>query len=581
MPWAFVLIVLTGLLLTSCENKRPPSLLVIAVDSLPFNISLCTKDDLEVRAGFRVLCEESIRFTHAMTPSPLSVPTLASLLTGQYPFQHGVHHNGAPGLSPRSHTFAEAAVRKGYRTAFFSGGAPVWRRTGLHQGFEHFDDLLSFSTGRLFRPMSESKELFKNWLLDDVGSDPFVSVWYAPDLNFTDTVTENISGELRSLSYDSQIEEMDETLEELIVFLKKENRWNDTLVVLVGLNGRELSPREGQIEPLNLHSENMQVTLLVKPAQKPRDEALSWAIDRNVSLTDLGRTLLEIFEPSLDPPAPSDFPVVSLFSSLTNAQVQEPEERSLLMESGWGPWQGLSGLRAAVLKKQELNIYDREPQTYNTLTDRFELMPLEKSGLSLELTHALRKVGFRPWNPLSHSLQKSFSIPSLYWLSPGKSLELHRALTILSQDPNSHPRILRWAAQTSLEQKDWRLLKILGKRAQQVDWIGVADRNMGKNVVFQDSCLALFQKAAPSVDDTKRCPDELTLSLHAATHAKQRGDGNRDVLRRRFLQAWDGAQLDLRILKANAALGLVWLPQSAEMEIPSKTALALALPENR
>ena len=67
-------------------------MLVIAVDELTATDVICSQDD-SPRSGFQLLCNESVRFTHAFTPSTLTVPALASLLTGHYPIQHRVRHN--------------------------------------------------------------------------------------------------------------------------------------------------------------------------------------------------------------------------------------------------------------------------------------------------------------------------------------------------------------------------------------------------------------------------------------------------------------------------------------------------------
>lgn len=579
--WIYLLIViLVGLVQTSCETKRPPSVLIIAVDSLPFSLSLCSRDTDENKSGFSLLCHESIRFTHAMTPSTLSVPTLASLLTGLYPFEHGLRHNGSSGLSPRFTTVAEVAVRKGYRTGFFSGGAPVWRRTGLQQGFELFDDLVPFSSGMLFRPLSQSVDQFQEWLDEEIDSSSFMAVLYAPDLNFTDTVTETLSGERRGLSYESQLEEMEETLDDLIRFLKKKNRWDDTMVILVGLNGRESSPRDGEIEPMNLHHENTQVSLFIKPPQKPRDEALRWTVDRNVSVADLGVTLMDFFGEPL-PPKESEFPLYSLLSGIHTAQPAWPEDRPILMESAWSEWQGLSSIRAAILRNQELIIYDQPPRTYNTLIDRFEMTPLPGQQVDATLLSALRKNNFRSWPPLGSALMKTFTISPLNWLSPLKASTLHQELVRLTEDRFIHPRALRWAAQSALEQKDWNLLKSLGQRMNKPEWEQVADRHLGKKVEFSGPCLSLLQKKNPSNEDIKKCPDELFTALIESLKAKRKDDRDKDFLRRRFQRLWEGAQIDLRILKANAALGLTWLPMKAEENIPTRTALALSLPEAR
>ena len=575
-----VSLLLIGLLQTSCEGRRKPSILVIAVDRLPFHLSLCAKDAESENSGFQTLCDESIRFTHALTTSTMSVPALASVLTGTYPVKNGVRQNGGPGLSPRFRTVAEAALRRGFRSAFFSGGAPVWRRSGLHQGFEIFDDNVNFPSGRLFRSFAETKNIFETWLRQEVEEKSFLSVIYAPDLDFPDTVTETPTGEIRNLSYESQFEELDESLYELFRFLKKRDRWNDTAILVVGLNGREISPRPREVEPVLLNSENTQVSLFIKPAIKARDEAIHWTIDRNVSLADLGKTLFALVSDSLPAKDDSAFPVFSLVTGLTSAQPDWPEDRPLLTESAWTSWHGLGPIRAAVLKNFELMIYDEKPMIYNTLTDRMEMAGLRGRKLDVDVTEKLRLVGFQPWPGLPHSASLLFQIPTLNWLTQARSPAWHRQLVKLSQNSNADERILRWTAQSCLEQKDWITLERIATGPQHLLWKQIAQRNLGKKVVIDDVCLSLLAKKDALPGDLKVCPDETFLSLLHWVRADLKGDG-RDLARRRFLKAWENAQQDLRILKANAGLGLLWLPASAEDALPSRTSLALSLGELR
>ncbi|MBX2988504.1 MAG: sulfatase-like hydrolase/transferase [Bdellovibrionaceae bacterium] len=577
----WILLFIAGLLQVACEAKRPPSVLIVAVDSLPFHASLCTGDGEEEHSGFRTLCNESIRFTHAMTTSPLSVPALTSIMTGLYPFQHEVRANGGPGLSPHFRTFAESALGRGYRTSFFSGGAPLWRRTGLHQGFEIFDDNLNISAGRLFRPFSESRRLFENWLFQEVEDRAFVSVIYVPDLNFTDTVTETNNGEIRSLSYDSQLEELDETLGELFGVLKKSNRWNDTFISVVGLNGREISPRSGEIEPLLLNSENTQVSLFMKATNKPRDEAMKWTIDRNVTLADLGRTFFEITGGSFPATTHDSFPVHSLKAGLLGKRPDWPVNRPLLIESAWSQWQGVGGVRAAVLRDYTLLLNDQTPLAYNTLTDRLETSPSPPSAADQDLLAAMKSAGYRPWEKPDASFRAIFQIPALNWLSPARAPAWHRQLVSLSEKSDADPRVLRWAAQSSLEQKDWQNLARIGKQMRSPLWTAVAERNLGKKAALNDSCLNLIGRKSPTNEQTKACNDELFLSLYAWVRADQENDPGKEAARRRFLKSWEISQQDLRILKGNAGLGLIWLPSAAESVLPNRTSLALALPEMR
>lgn len=571
-------LVLMTLTQTACDRKRAASVLVVGVDSLPFNLSLCTRDSSVETSGFRRLCDESIRFTHAMSPSTLSVPALVSLATGLNPVDHGVRHNGSPGLRAQFTTFGELAARRGRRTAFFSGGAPVWRRTGLQQGFEIFDDGIGFTSGRLFRPASENAQLFRQWLASDVGSQSFAAMIYLPDLNFTDTVTETPTGEIRALSEESQLEELDETLGDLFEHLRREDRWNDTLIVIAGLNGREVSPRPGEIEPLLLNSENMQVSLFIKPPARPRDEPITWKVDRNVGLADVGRTILDVLGGPA-PRAPSGLDAVSLRTTLTSAQPDWLEDRVIPLESGWAVWQGWGPVRMGAMVGRDLVLDDEKPVVFNTLVDRLETSPIRLGETARKALDRLQAAGSVPWPRMSESRLAPFRIPRLDWLSPARAAALDRELQSLASAKSPDPRVFRWAAQLALERKDWTRLAELGRKAAVPLWTAVAERNLGKKTKLADPCLRLLETpAAGDSREAKACSDETILTLYGAIRADADGEG-RENSRRRFARAWELHQLDLRILKANAGMGLLWLPASAEEGLPSLPSLALALPE--
>jgi len=86
------------------------------------------------------LAAESIRFSNAVTPVPVTLPAHASLFTALGPRRHGLRNNGMSGLPAPVVTAAQWFGRHGYRTAGFPSAAVLERRYGLDRGFERFDD---------------------------------------------------------------------------------------------------------------------------------------------------------------------------------------------------------------------------------------------------------------------------------------------------------------------------------------------------------------------------------------------------------------------------------------------------------
>ncbi len=94
------------------------------------------------------LAAEGLRFTAAHAHSVVTLPSHASILTGLYPFSHGVRDNAGYRLPPGATTLATVLKQAGYATGAFVGAFPLDSRWGLDQGFDEYDDRYG-STSRL------------------------------------------------------------------------------------------------------------------------------------------------------------------------------------------------------------------------------------------------------------------------------------------------------------------------------------------------------------------------------------------------------------------------------------------------
>jgi arylsulfatase A-like enzyme/Tfp pilus assembly protein PilF len=87
------------------------------------------------------LAADGVRFTFAHAHAVVTLPSHASILTGRYPFEHGVRDNAGFRLPESADTLAEAARAQGFATGAFVGAFPLDRQFGLAQGFDVYDDL--------------------------------------------------------------------------------------------------------------------------------------------------------------------------------------------------------------------------------------------------------------------------------------------------------------------------------------------------------------------------------------------------------------------------------------------------------
>ena len=86
------------------------------------------------------LARESVRFTNADSPVPLTLPAHCSILSGVLPLHHGVRNNGANPFPADRQTLATIFSAAGYRTGAFLGSFVLDHRFGLARGFDRYDD---------------------------------------------------------------------------------------------------------------------------------------------------------------------------------------------------------------------------------------------------------------------------------------------------------------------------------------------------------------------------------------------------------------------------------------------------------
>jgi len=156
---------LAGLVaLTACPgfvrtaDPRPPDLLVVTWDTVRADRVGPDAAVPGLTPRWNRLAEAGTRFDWARTPTPVTLPAHASLLTGALPSRHGARENGLFALDPGATTLAERLGARGWRRAAFVSAAVLDSRYGLARGFEAYDDGVGVSESRFAaeRPADET-----------------------------------------------------------------------------------------------------------------------------------------------------------------------------------------------------------------------------------------------------------------------------------------------------------------------------------------------------------------------------------------------------------------------------------------
>jgi len=139
LGFAALAALVAGWLFAAAPPQRPDVLLItidtLRADSLGFsgNKKAATPVLDRLAAQGRV-------FTDAHAHNVVTLPSHTNILTGLYPYQHGLRDNTGFRLTEKFATLATALHGAGYATGAFVGAYPLDSRFGLDRGFDVYDD---------------------------------------------------------------------------------------------------------------------------------------------------------------------------------------------------------------------------------------------------------------------------------------------------------------------------------------------------------------------------------------------------------------------------------------------------------
>ena len=230
-----------------------------------------------------------VRFADAMAPTPITLPSHASLMTALYPPSHGVHHNGVYRLGEGSTTLAERFQAAGYRTGAVVGAVVLARQFGLQQGFDDYDDDVrggrSSRSGFPQRPANEVTERALAWL--DGAREPFF-LWvhyYDPHASYAPPAP--WAERFEDRPYDGEIAFVDSEIGRLLAGIEARGR-RQPIVALTSDHGESLGEHGERTHSILVYDAVLKVPLIFSGPGTPRGAV----VEGVVSLVDLAPTLL-------------------------------------------------------------------------------------------------------------------------------------------------------------------------------------------------------------------------------------------------------------------------------------------------
>jgi arylsulfatase A-like enzyme/Tfp pilus assembly protein PilF len=117
-----------------------PNLILIVVDTLRADRLSCYGYDRIRTPNIDALAESGVRFENATAHVPITLPSMATIMTSTLPPTNGVHNNENYYLDDAALTLAEILREEDYRTGAVIGAMVLDSISGISQGFQYYDD---------------------------------------------------------------------------------------------------------------------------------------------------------------------------------------------------------------------------------------------------------------------------------------------------------------------------------------------------------------------------------------------------------------------------------------------------------
>ncbi|MGH9442468.1 MAG: sulfatase-like hydrolase/transferase [Thermoanaerobaculia bacterium] len=323
-------------------GTTPPDVVLITVDTLRYDALGFTGNRRVKTPNLDRLAGEGRWFSQAHAQNVVTLPSHVNILTGLYPFQHGVRDNDGFRLADDVPTLATRLRAAGYRTAAFIGAFPLDARFGLAKGFEVYDQ--NYPRGAhaydFVMPERRATEVVagaRNWLdsLASAGEKKPFFLWvhlydchapYAPPPPF--------DREYSDVPYEGEVAAVDEALGPLFDQLRAKKGSRGTLLVLTADHGEALGDHGEETHGLFAYEATLHIPLILwSPGHVApgTDQALSRHVDIVPTVLDAARV-----------PIPADLPGVSLLKPRA-PEVSYFESLSTTYNRGWAPLRGEIG----------------------------------------------------------------------------------------------------------------------------------------------------------------------------------------------------------------------------------------------
>lgn len=356
--------------LISCKGSSTSSKQPASKALRPFNVVLVTIDTLRPdhlhcygyskieTPTLDSIAASGTLFENAVTQTPLTPPSHASIFTGLYPTVHKVRDTGGFILGP-STTLATILHEQGWDTAAFVSSAVLKRLFGFSQGFDVYDDRMpkpSNSRDVLEDPerrAADTVDAAIHWL-DARSGKPFLLWVHLYDPHQPYQPPSPFKEKYRDRLYDGEIAYADRELGRLFDAVHKKSPGEKTIVTVMSDHGESLGEHGEYTHGVFLYDATLRIAFLMAGPGVPSGVR----VKQQARSVDLLPTVLEL----LGAKAPASIQGASLLPSFTGGEtptaVSYAETLYPKINMGWAELRAIRTNRWKYVRAPKPELYD-------------------------------------------------------------------------------------------------------------------------------------------------------------------------------------------------------------------------------
>jgi len=284
--------------LIAAEKKT--SVVLITVDTLRADRLESYGYDRGKTPTSSALAREGILFENTLVQTPITLPSHASILTGTYPFYHGVQ-DVVGRLRSNVPTLAEWFKQRGYKTGAVVGSTVLLTQWGLARGFDFYEDnfpmqgIRQIDFSRVERPADKVIDIASRWVSQNRASPFFLWVHlydphdpYIPPEPFAKDFSDN--------PYDGEIAFVESELGRLMDTLRLEGLYEESLIVYTSDHGESLGEHKERYHAYYLYDASLRIPLIFRvPEHLSKGRfAPGTRLPNQVRSVDIAPTIIQI-----------------------------------------------------------------------------------------------------------------------------------------------------------------------------------------------------------------------------------------------------------------------------------------------